>query len=57
MIKEYKLIIQDTFKNLKLNKIYKIKDNKYIVSDVDDTIILYGVTKWQLENIFELIEK
>lgn len=53
MIKEYKLIVQDYFNELELNKIYKIKDNRYIVSEVDDTIKLYSVTRWQLENMFE----
>lgn len=53
MIKKYKLIVQDTFNKLELNKIYKIKDNRYIVADVDDTIILYGVSSWQLKNMFE----
>ena len=53
MIKKYKLIVQDTFNKLELNKIYKIKNNRYIVSDVDDTIILYGVSSWQLKNMFE----
>ena len=53
MIKKYKLIVQDTSNKLELNKIYKIKNNRYIVSDVDDTIILYGVSSWQLKNMFE----
>lgn len=57
MIKEYKLIVQDHFNELELNKIYKIKDNKYIVSDVNDTIILYRITKWQLENMFKEVEE
>ena len=56
MIKKYKLIVQDYFKILKLNKIYKIKDDRYIVSDIDDTIRLYGITKWQLENMFEEVK-
>lgn len=53
MIKEYKLVLQDYFNELELGKIYRIKDDRYIVSDVDDTIRLYSVTKWQLENMFE----
>lgn len=57
MIKEYKLIVQDHFNELELNKVYKIKDNKYIVSDVNDTIILYRITKWQLENMFKEVEE
>lgn len=57
MIKKYKLIVQDTSNKLELNKIYKIKNNRYIVSDVDDTIILYGVSSWQLKNMFkEVVE-
>lgn len=56
MIKEYRLIVQDYFKELKLNKVYKIKDNRYIVSDADDSIKLYSVTKWQLENMFEEVK-
>lgn len=56
MIKKYKLIIQDTFNKLELNKIYKIKDNRYILADVDDTIILYGVSSWQLKNMFEEVQ-
>lgn len=56
MIKKYKLIIQDTSNKLELNKIYKIKNNRYIVSDVDDTIILYGVSSWQLKNMFEEVQ-
>lgn len=56
MIKKYKLIVQDTFNKLELNKIYKIKDNRYIVADVDDTIILYGVSSWQLKNMFEEVQ-
>lgn len=51
MIKEYKLVMQDYFKELELNKVYKIKDN-YIVSESDTSIRLYYVTKWQLENMF-----
>lgn len=57
MIKKYKLIIQDTSNKLELNKIYKIKNNRYILSDVDDTIILYGVSSWQLKNMFEEVIK
>lgn len=56
MIKEYKLIIQDTFNKLELGKTYRIKNNRYIVSDVDDTIILYCVTQYQLNNMFKKVE-
>ena len=53
MIKEYKLIVQDYFKELELNKVYKILDDRYIVSDNDVTIKLYCVTQWQLKNMFK----
>lgn len=57
MIKEYKLVVQDYFNELELGKIYRIKDDRYIVSDVDDTIRLYSVTRWQLENMFKEVYK
>lgn len=55
MIEQYRLIVQDTFKNLEVGKIYNIKDNRYIVSDNDETIILYGITQYQLQNMFKKI--
>ena len=53
MIEKYKCIMQDTYDNLKLGKIYKIKNKRYVVSDIDDTIILFGITQWQLNNLFK----
>lgn len=56
MIKKYRLVIQDTLGKLEIGKIYKIKDFgnfKAIVSSVDESIILYHVTKWQMVNMFE----
>ena len=53
MIEKYKCIMQDTYDKLKLGKIYKIKNKRYIVSDIDDTIILFGITQWQLNNLFK----
>lgn len=52
MIKKYKLIVNDTFNLLELNKIYKIKNNRLIVSDNDDSIILYGLSNWMIKNMF-----
>lgn len=53
MIEKYKCIIQDTYGKLKLGKIYKIKNKRYVVSDINDTIILFGITQWQLNNLFK----
>ena len=53
MIEKYKCIMQDTHDKLKLGKIYKIKNKRYVVSDIDDTIILFGITQWQLNNLFK----
>ena len=55
MIKKYKLIIQDTFNKLELNKIYKIKNNRYIVNDREDAI-LYSITQYQLKNMFQEVD-
>ena len=52
---KYELIKQDTFNNLTLGKIYTIKDfgnHKSIVNPNDDTIQIYIITEWQLENMF-----
>lgn len=59
MIKEYELIKQDTLNQLELGKIYKIKNFKNfkaIVSNVNDSIILYHVTNWQLDNMFKEVD-
>ena len=53
MIEKYKCIMKDTYDKFKLFKIYKIKNKKYVVSDIDDTIILFGITQWQLNNLFK----
>ena len=50
-MKKYKLIKQDTFNELELGKVYDIKD-KIIYNDTE-TIKMYRVTRWQLENMFE----
>lgn len=57
MIENYKCINRDIYDKLKLGKIYKIKNKRYIVSDIDDTIILFGITQWQLNNLFKLESK
>ena len=50
-MKRYKLIKQDTFNKLELNKIYNIDD--YIIYNDIETIKMYRITKWQFENLFE----
>lgn len=55
-IKKFRLIAQDTFNKLELGKIYNIKNLGYgygIVSNICNEIILYSISKWQLENMFE----
>ena len=52
MMKKYKLIVQDTFNKLELNKIYKIKNDRFIVNDRENTI-LYSITQYQLKNMFQ----
>lgn len=52
MIKKYKLIIQDTFNKLELNKIYKIKNDRFIVNDRENAI-LYSITQYQLKTMFQ----
>lgn len=49
-MKKYKLIVQDTFNKLELDKVYNIKDN--IIYD-DGVIGLYRVTSHQLDIMFE----
>lgn len=56
-MEKYKCIIQDTCDKLKLGKIYKIKNKRYIVSDIDETIILFGITQWQLNNLFKEVKQ
>lgn len=58
MDKRYKLIKQDTFKKLKLGKIYLIKDfrNRYgIVNTTEEKyqVVIYIINEWQLKNMFE----
>ena len=57
-IKKFRLIVQDTFNKLEVGKIYNIKNLGYsyaIVSNICDEIILYSISKWQLENMFEVV--
>lgn len=55
MIKKYRLIIQDTFNKLELNKIYKIKNDRFIVNDRENAI-LYSITQYQLKNMFQEVD-
>lgn len=55
MIKKYRLIIQDTFNKLELNKIYKIKNDRFIVNDREN-VILYSITQYQLKNMFQEVD-
>ena len=50
-MKKYKLIKQDTFNKLELGKVYNIKDN--IIYNDTETVKIFRVTRWQLENMFE----
>lgn len=52
MIKKYRLIMQDTFNKLELNKIYKIKNDRFIVNDRENAV-LYSITQYQLKNMFQ----
>lgn len=57
-IRNYRLIVQDTSNKLELGTIYKIKNLGYgygIVSNACNDIILYAITRWQLDNMFELV--
>ena len=49
----YECIKQDTFNKLKVNKIYKIKDN--IVYNDAENIALYRLTTYQLEKMFRKV--
>lgn len=50
-MKQYKLIVQDTFNELELGKIYNIMD--YVIYNDDKTTKLYRLTKHQLEIMFK----
>lgn len=50
-MKQYKLIAQDTFNKLELNKIYNIKNN-WLYNE-NKTIKIYRITNYQLKNMFE----
>lgn len=50
-MKRYRLIKQDTFNKLELNKIYNIND--CIIYNDNKTIKMYRITKWQLNNMFK----
>ncbi len=50
-MKRYRLIKQDTFNKLELNKIYNIDD--YTLYNDSGTIKMYRITEWQLKNMFE----
>ena len=50
-MKKYKLIKQDAFNKVELGKVYNIKDN--IIYNDTNTIKMFRVTRWQLENMFE----
>ena len=54
-MKKYRLIIQDTFNKLELNKIYKIKNNRYIVNDKEDCI-LYSLPSYMIKKMFEEVK-
>lgn len=56
MIKYYKLLTADTFGRLEVGKIYPVKNNRFILNQRENAI-MYGVTSWQLENMFQEVKK
>lgn len=54
-IERYECIKQDFFKYLTVGKIYKIKSKRYVVSDKDDSIILFSIPTYILNILFKKV--